>query len=673
MTKKNFLLLYVLVLFLVLVSLGGGLYFWQKSRAQVSSEEKKEESEKPKAEGEKSTVVYFWESFKVGGSERKKIVFVNAKDKSLFEVKIPAETDLKVPPCFLGDKIYYLTSKIEVEGRIEPTTTLYNQNIFTGEKQKIAVSNLNTYPRNFWLAKDGSKMLVEKVKKKNDEIIAEPAAKPLNTVDLNEEIVSLSLVDLKNNTEEKILAENLGYNFSLFAGFDSTAEIFYFLQRVDGNLEIRAVELKTREIKKPFPLVNYQALNWNDLGARQDKQDLLLLSPDEKYLIFPRFENEGSKKISVLTRLNARNGAAEDILTKDGEVKNLSWSPDSEKIVFTVINQQDEIPEIWLASKDGKNQTKIWRATDKNKEIVNNQMMPGGKEILYGEKISSKSIKLFTLEGEVYLEKNFYLREVQSGEEGLDLKVLEVLEVKNNFPWKAVGPNATLSDSGGESLDESSLTREDIINYLLSNLAAAIHRKPYIGEDWQVLRFAFPKKRRSADVYVTYDDHHEMGKSLLSCEKRSAEISCAVVGTFKVGDRKWLLSAGEDFLQNEDLQYLEKEPESDRFVVAYQSGEKNYFPYSLDQVREKQRKVSLGEEKFRRDPLEVAKKDLPPEFNLNEKTVLKLLKKDTAAGQAVIQIVNGEDAYQLLLEQLVNKDETGIWTLVSIEKIQENN
>ncbi|MBU1167689.1 hypothetical protein KKC60_04760 [Patescibacteria group bacterium] len=666
MRRKSKILLVILCVFTILLLMFGVGLFWlsEKQKQQEEEENRKalEDQEEAKVEEEKGVeVLGFVETIKAQKSESSSFYLLNTKEKSVFEVSLPADFNREVKPAFHDTKLYYLTSENVLEDEESLTTILYSHDLKSGRREKIATTSVNSYPWKFWLSGNGEKIVVERIEKNmvgEDEPVLESSGKPLKKV-------GFEVINLKDNSSDKIMSLEINVNTNILAGYSESQNDFYYIKKENEEYEVVAVNLEDGEKKKPFALINYGSIDFDGF-VKSDASHLLSLSPNSKYLLYTDSENDGQK--TDLYQISTRNGAKEKILSKKGLIKQISWAKIEDKFAYLFLEESTGIPEIWTSDPDGKNESKVIKATDRGKNLSDLTYSSDDSKLFFAERISARSVKVMALENDKYTEDDIYNREILPNEDNIFLEIIASERTEKDFPWRAPGMRQTLSDSSENTLDESEITRENVITYLSSNLAEAIRKDPYLGEDWRLMSLGFPKNEEGR-VYVVFSDNHEMGQSLLECLKTDGQVYCGLVGTFEIDGLDWRLEIGEDPLAGQVIQHYEKDSQSGNYVLSYETGEKEVFPVSLDTARESQKKVDAGEERFRTLAIEVAKNDLPERFNLKE-AEYKVISEDDKEGTVTLEAKKDSEVYHINLEKLVRKDATGIWTLVSIKNVK---
>lgn len=108
--------------------------------------------------------------------------------------------------------------------------------------------------------------------------------------------------------------------------------------------------------------------------------------------------------------------------------------------------------------------------------------------------------------------------------------------------------------------------------------------------------------------------------------------------------------------------------ESDQATI--QNEDTQTFEMDLTAAQAEQSKVnSDGTDSWRRDPVEVARREAPTSFNLAPGDPYSLVATDTQKGTATVFLQKDEKSYTFSLIQPVDKGENGIW---KIEKIVIN-
>lgn len=668
MKKKTKIVLILIVALTSVLLISGGYFlflnFFKSKPVESLDETGKDQSEEGKKD-QTVPVVVFIESISQADGERNKVVVLNLKDQSVFESTLPENIVSNVPVKVKDSFVYYLLEQNELEKEDAKTVTFYRQDIESGEKEKLAVSNSDSYLRRFWLSSDGKYIVLERVFRKigefNDDELNEEE-KQKETRSWQKETVAVYRLDLATGREEEIISKSLNINLETFSFLSGNDNLFYYFEQDDQGIEINAVNPETKEKKKAFPLINYDGLSFvsNEFSH-------FYISPNEKFIVYTSQNQVSEKKSTDLFMINLRNGAKEEIISKEGIINDVQFSEDSNRLAFVLNENEKNIPEVWISDLEGKNQTKVVKALDKGKNLYLCHFFEEQKGLLYIERVSEKYSRMLLLEGDMYSERVIYNRDLKPGEKNVFVNTVGIVSIeKDSFPWKAAGITETLISSSTAREESSSFSREEIVNYLTRNLKEAIRRDPYIGEEWEIIRIGFPEGKEN-DVYVIYDDNHEMGKSLLGCEDSVDGIVCNLVGSFIPKNGDWELTMGEDPYKDSQITYLLKDKDSDRFIITYKSGDKNFFSYLIDLLRDKQQAVNLGEEIFRRDPLEVAKNDIPASFDF-DKGSFSLLEVDQENSLARVKVSNDDQVYTIILEQLIEKGSSGIWTLISIEK-----
>lgn len=82
-----------------------------------------------------------------------------------------------------------------------------------------------------------------------------------------------------------------------------------------------------------------------------------------------------------------------------------------------------------------------------------------------------------------------------------------------------------------------------------------------------------------------------------------------------------------------------------------------------------EKNLSLGKERWRQDPIEVAKKESSPCFNIAASDSFSLGSKNEEKGIAQVSVIKNNKGYEIGLIQPITKDVEGFWTITYIKEI----
>lgn len=90
---------------------------------------------------------------------------------------------------------------------------------------------------------------------------------------------------------------------------------------------------------------------------------------------------------------------------------------------------------------------------------------------------------------------------------------------------------------------------------------------------------------------------------------------------------------------------------------------------TIDSARlaEAQKEVPLGHLLWRLDPVEVVKKDAPIQYKFSDQSLYFLKSKDTALGEAVVEVDRAGKRFTVHLIQPVDKGLQGVWAIDNIK------
>ncbi|MBU1118569.1 hypothetical protein KKH43_01660 [Patescibacteria group bacterium] len=618
-------------------------------------------------------IVQFIETIKKKTGEESVLYFLRIDDKKVFTVPLPSDFDKTVKPVINGEYIFYLTSKKQGDDSGMVKKTVYRENILSGDKEKLAVTSLASTPKSLWVSPDGTYLVLSRKPTDIPETSEKDENNKTSLRDYKNE-QSLSVVDIKKGNEEEVVPFSDEIAMGSFAHFDPEGRYFYFFERADDVWEIRALNLETKDIDRPFGLVNFEALSFSPIEEKTGEAQLVL-SPDAQTILHSKVKKSRDvatdEKVSKteVSAIRTRNGAKDELFSKEGVLEDLEWASDNEHFVYVSSSDDGSFDEteMWIATLEEESGQKVHKNPDPDKKIGDVHFLPDSRRLIYSEHVANKNARILLLEGKMYSEDVVYSRDVLEGERAISLTVLAVSELDFDLSWKSPNLVTTLRDSSTEDpiFGQGTVNKDQIINYVKERSSSLIKRKPYIGEEWAVTRFEFPQGHDDY-VYVVYDDNHEMGRELLSCSELEGAVNCSVVGSFKVQGDTWRLEMGEDPVQESAITYYRFDPESRSFVIAESSSQKVYIPYSVDDLREIQSRVDKGEEQFRRDPVEAVKQSIPLGFKMSSEQEFKVVSEDDTITQ--VKAYKGDNAFMFTLKRVVREDQTGIWTIISVEK-----
>jgi LysM repeat protein len=79
-----------------------------------------------------------------------------------------------------------------------------------------------------------------------------------------------------------------------------------------------------------------------------------------------------------------------------------------------------------------------------------------------------------------------------------------------------------------------------------------------------------------------------------------------------------------------------------------------------------QSQVDSGQMAWYLDPIQVSKEEVPPTYSISKDDIYSLKTKNTATGNAIVEVVHNSKIFQINLTQPVKKGDTGIWAVSSV-------
>lgn len=107
-------------------------------------------------------------------------------------------------------------------------------------------------------------------------------------------------------------------------------------------------------------------------------------------------------------------------------------------------------------------------------------------------------------------------------------------------------------------------SRKEVVKDILDKIADISPNKAVLGSNWYVTRFWFIKDSNK-DVYVEYEDGHNLRQILLEA-KKNGEMSYKIIGYFEPGETSWDLKEGEDKFFGSLLELYEYDSEIEAWV-----------------------------------------------------------------------------------------------------------
>ena len=107
-------------------------------------------------------------------------------------------------------------------------------------------------------------------------------------------------------------------------------------------------------------------------------------------------------------------------------------------------------------------------------------------------------------------------------------------------------------------------SRKEVVKDILDKISDISPVKAVLGGNWYVTRFWFIKDSNK-DVYVEYEDGHNLRQILLEA-KKNGDMSYKVVGYFEPGETSWDLKEGEDKFFGSLLELYEYDSEIEAWV-----------------------------------------------------------------------------------------------------------
>lgn len=107
-------------------------------------------------------------------------------------------------------------------------------------------------------------------------------------------------------------------------------------------------------------------------------------------------------------------------------------------------------------------------------------------------------------------------------------------------------------------------SRKEAVKDILDKIADISPNKAVLGGNWYVTRFWFIKDSNK-DVYVEYEDGHNLRQILLEA-KKNGEMSYKIIGYFEPGETSWDLKQGEDKFFGSLLELYEYDSEIEAWV-----------------------------------------------------------------------------------------------------------
>ena len=578
---------------------------------------------------------------------------INLANQKIYTIPLPKNTFSFVYPEISGGRIYYYTTESNPADYKAQSLTLWSSDLFGENEKKIVTATDEFYPRSIFISPNGKYLVYFRTLKKDPQKIS----------------IWVYEIDQEVSRELVPFSKNIYFEGSIRWAADSSK--FYFFKKEKGKLRLFEARIEKSEVLQAFPKVDFKKINFENILKPVDSR--FFIDPEGAFFYYLiQAEKKDSKIKSQIVRIDTATGEKKELFSSEGKIAKIALSADGKKIVFRVTGKKG-IQELFIMESDGENLKKILDAKDE-KEVLSDVMFAyDSKNLLLVRKIYHEYTKIVLVNPDDLQEKELLLHRVTSLKKSSYLRLQSVVRVPVGLKWKEYkeGLRVTLKkaiEKEEKEKGKGEILRDEIMNFVEKNIENITPYIPSPEAAWRILRFAFVSDE---SAYVEYEDGHIVSRLLLRCIKLEGDIKCENVGLFEAENFAWKLVSGEDPFSEKVTQYYEKRQGAWR--KTYRSDEVTYFPVGQDVLIGIQESVDAGHNQWRKDPLEVVKSDVPDAFGFNPaKDKYKLILRDEKTGRSQVEIIHGQEIYEVVLKQPVKKGKAGIWIISQIIKLTPN-